>query len=218
MNKIKKKEVIIFSLVILAIFASLYFDIQIVKGVSVIRNNTLDDFFIGITFVSSGIIIFFVLTSLFLWKENKRRWILPLWTSLALSVIVGLLLKITVQRLRPYQLDILGIVSVLPVLQEVVHSTWNFSFPSFQAMLAFCAIPILAKEFPKLKYVWIAFAVLIAFSRIYFGVHFLSDVIAGGLIGYILGMIMVKTETECKFGEKISDKVFTGMKKMVKRR
>ena len=83
------------------------------------------------------------------------------------------------------------------------YLVWNFSFPSFQAMLAFCAVPILAKEFPRFKYVWIIFAGLVAFSRVYFGVHFLSDVIAGGIIGYLLGIIVVKLEKEKKFGEKI---------------
>ena len=74
-------------------------------------------------------------------------------------------------------------------------------------MLVFCAIPILDKEFPKLKYFWIAFAVLVAFSRIYFGLHFLSDVIAGGLIGYLIGIFIVNLEKEKKFGEKIYGKI-----------
>ena len=196
----KKRNFLIAVIVILAIIISFYFDSKIVEGVSLIRNNFLNDFFMGITFVSSEVIIFFFLTSLFLWREHKRRWILPLWLTLGLSVIFGFLLKIAVQRPRPFQT---GIVSILPVLEESNYLVWNFSFPSFQAMLAFCAVPILAKEFPKFKYVWIIFAGLVAFSRIYFGLHFLSDVIAGGIIGYLLGIIVVKLEKEKKFGEKI---------------
>jgi len=196
----KKRNFLIAVIVILAIIISFYFDSKIVEGVSLIRNNFLNDFFMGITFVSSEVIIFFFLTSLFLWREHKRRWILPLWLTLGLSVIFGFLLKIAVQRPRPFQT---GIVSILPVLEESNYLVWNFSFPSFQAMLAFCAVPILAKEFPKFKYVWIIFAGLVAFSRIYFGLHFLSDVIAGGIIGYLLGVFIVKLEKEKKFGERI---------------
>ena len=58
------------------------------------------------------------------------------------------------------------------------------------------------------KYVWIGFAVLIAFSRIYFGLHFLSDVIVGGLLGYVLGMIVVRLEKEYKWGKKVSEIIF----------
>ena len=75
-------------------------------------------------------------------------------------------------------------------------------------MLAFCAIPFLSKEFPKFKYFWIAFASLIAFSRVYFGVHFLSDVIAGGLIGYLIGWFVLKTEKENKSCEGVYRRIF----------
>lgn len=201
----KKKVIFIGILIALFIFISLYFDSEIVEGVSFIRNNFLNELFLGLIFISSSIIIFFFLTSLFLWKEHKRKWILPLWFTLVLSVVVSFLLKFSVQRTRPFQM---GIVSVLPVLEKASHLIWNFSFPSFHTMLAFCAIPILSKEFPKLKYIWICFASLVAFSRIYFGLHFLSDVIAGGLIGYLLGTIIVKSEKENKFFEKIYKKIF----------
>lgn len=194
----KKRAVFIFAFIILAIFVSLYFDSEIVKGVSLIRNNFLNDFFMGITFISSEIIVFSFLTLLFLWKKQKL--VLPLWVTLGLAVAVSFLLKVVVQRQRPFQLEI---VSVLPVLEKASHSIWNFSFPSFQTMLVFCAIPILSKQFSKLKYLWIAFAVLVGFSRIYFGLHFMSDVIAGAAIGYFLGVIIIKFEEKYKFGEKI---------------
>lgn len=201
----KKNSAFMLLLLSVAIIASFYFDSGIVNAVSLIRSDLLDEFFLGITFLSSEIIIFFILTSFFLWEENKRRWILPLWLTLFLSEIVSFLLKFSVQRLRPFQA---GIVSVLPVLEKSNHLIWNFSFPSSHAVIAFCAVPILSKEFPRLKYVWISLAVLIAFSRIYFGLHYLSDLIAGGLIGYIIGVFVVKFEEENKFGEKTYRKIF----------
>ena len=201
-----KRKWIVFSLFILVVvIISFYFDSEIVQGVSFLRNSTLNDFFLGLTFISSSIIIFFFLTSLFLWKEHKRKWILPLWFTLGISAVIGFILKIIIQRPRPFQL---GIVSVLPVLEKASHLTWNFAFPSFHAMLVFCSIPILSKQFPKFKYVWIIFASLVAFSRIYFGLHFMSDIIVGGFIGYLIGIMIVKLEKENKFGEKFYKKIF----------
>ncbi len=200
-----KREIALLAIVFTSILVALYFDASIVRIISLIRTNFLNSFFLGITFVSSEIIIFFLLTSLFLWSKNKRKWILPLWLTLFLSAVVAFLLKVMVQRPRPFQL---GIVSTLPTLMEKSFTTWNFSFPSFQAMLAFCAIPILIKEFPKLKYAWILFAVLVAFSRVYFGLHFLSDVIVGGLIGYLIGTIVIKYEKESRICENIYRSIF----------
>jgi undecaprenyl-diphosphatase len=202
----KKNNGILFIIIVIAfIFVSLYFDNVLIKDISLLRNGILDSFFLAITFVSSEIIIFFILTSLFLWNEKKRRWIFPLWMSLGISAVVAFILKVTIQRARPFQL---GLVSLIPSLQEASFSTWNFSFPSFQSMLPFCAIPILSEQFPKLKKFWIVFAVLVAFSRAYFGLHFISDIISGGLIGYLIGVIVVREEKENRFGQKIYDKIF----------
>ncbi len=203
----KKKELIIWLIVLSAILAGFYFDSAIVRGISLARNSLLDDFFLGITFVSSEIIVFFFLTSLFLLQggKSKKKWILPLWATLGLSAVVSFILKFSIKRQRPFQQDI---VPVLPILEKGSHFVWNFSFPSFQAMLAFCAVPILSKEFPKLKYVWAGFAVLVAFSRVYFGLHFMSDVIAGSAIGYLLGILVIKIEERKKIFEKIYEGVF----------
>src|SRR3989338_2777620 len=111
----KKRGMIITGIVLLLALISFYFDSKIIEQISLLRNDYLNDFFLGITFVSSEIIIFFLLTSLFLWKEHKRKWILPLWATLGLSAIVSFFLKIMVQRPRPFQL---GITSILPILEK----------------------------------------------------------------------------------------------------
>ena len=75
-------------------------------------------------------------------------------------------------------------------------------------MLVFCAVPLLSKEFPKFRYVWIFLACLVGFSRIYFGFHFLSDVIAGAVIGYLLGAFVIRKENENRLWENIYWKIY----------
>lgn len=199
-RKQRQKFALISVLVIFAILASLYFDSTIEKNVSLIRNNVLDAFFTGVNLVSAEIIIFILITTLFLWEEHKRKWILPLWVSFGISAIIGFILKITIQRQRPFQQ---GLISLLPGLSET-----GFAFPSSHALIAFCAIPILSEKYPKLKKVWIVIAVIIALSRVYLGFHFLSDVIAGAFIGYLIGFMVVKLEKEHKTGKKIYERIF----------
>lgn len=200
----KKRSALILVIAIILVFVSFIFDSTIVKGVSFLRNSLLDSFFLGITSIVSSIIIFFLITSLFLWKEHKRKWILPLWISLLLSSFVGFTLKLFIQRQRPFQQ---GIVETLIYLQKESYYIWDFSFPSGHAIFAFCAIPILIKEFPKLKYAWIVLASLIAFSRLYLGLHFLSDIIAGALIGYLIGAMIIQIEDKTKHFEKRYKKI-----------
>ena len=195
-NNIKNKNLAVLFIVLgFAVILSFVFDNLIVQNISKIRNVFLDEVFSGITFISSEIIIFFFLTSLFLWQEHKRKWILPLWLTLAASAIISFLLKVAVQRLRPFQQNL---VSIPEMLASKSFEVWNFSLPSFQAMLVFSALPILSKEFPKIKWAWIVFAFLVAFSRVYFGLHFLSDVILGGIIGYLIGVLAIKLENKKK--------------------
>ena len=203
-----KKRVILLLIVLLCFIGSLYFDSEIVRAVYSIQNYAFTELFLGVTFISSEIIIFFFLTSMFLWSERKRKWILPLWITLALSAIIGFLLKIAVQRPRPFET---GIISGLPLAIELLGrgiDIWNFSFPSFQAALAFSALPLLDKEFKKLKYAWLVIAVIISLSRVYFGVHYMSDVIFGAMMGYIvgLGVVKIKEAVYTKNGHKIKNK------------
>jgi len=210
MMKMKKKGVFIWVLIVFVVILSFYFDNILFRDVSFLRNDVLDKVFLVVTYLSSEIIIFAIVTALFLWKDKKRRWVLPLWLTLGISAVVGFLLKITIQRPRPFQL---GIVSLLPQLQKASYDIWNFSFPSNHSMLAFCVVPILSEQYPKLKKVWIAAAVLIAISRIYLGLHFFSDVIVGGAIGYLIGIMIVRLEKEEKIGKNTYEYIATELRK-----
>ena len=176
------------------------FDNDIVLLANSIKNSYLDGFFDWVTNIGSTIVIMVVMTSFFLWETRKREWIVPLWTSFLASGLVTLILKLLFMRTRPFEAMNLGVSLVFP--------GWNTSFPSWHAAAAFAGLAILDKEFPRFKWFWILFAGLVAFSRIYIGAHYLSDVFAGIIIGYGLGLAMFSIENKYRwlrnFGRKLA--------------
>lgn len=195
----------------LAVFIAVWivcfiFDPSISKFVVSLRSLVLNKFFLGVSFVDNEIILGILLGALmFFWKE-KREWIIPLWLSMILTAFVSFILKYSIQRQRPFAQ---GIVTLLPgIADKASYHTWDFSFPSFDTAFVFAVIPLVWKFFPKFRYIWIAFSILVGFSRIYFGVHFLSDVLAGGLIGYLTGKWVIYMETKSGNLRRISHKIF----------
>lgn len=184
---------------LIALPISFRFDLLAVSNASVIRNLWLTNFMLWVTYTSSTLAILFILTSLFMWHEHKRRWILPLWLSLALSTALSILLKLITMRPRPYQLDGFDTLMIF----VVTTAAWNSSMPSMHAAIAFSALPVLDKEFPYFKFFWLGFACLVAFSRIYFALHFLSDVLIGAALGYLVGMVCVKLEEKYNYSRLI---------------
>ncbi len=200
-----KREVfgVILAIVVVLTLIVLLYDVMLIKSISSLRNESVDYVLLSVTFASNTIIMFFFLTSLFLWKEHKRRWIFPLWATLVVSSVVSFLVKIAIQRPRPFQR---GLVSVLQIAFHFMRdnfNTWNFSFPSFQTLLVFSALPLLSREFKKFRYIWVIFACLVGFSRVYFGAHYLSDVLSGAVIGYLIGFLIVLIEEKRGYGKRV---------------
>ena len=203
----EKKRIIIFSLIIILAFVSFFYDTGIIRFIESKRTFSLDYIFLSFVFASNVFIIFFFLTSLFLWNENKRRWIFPLWFSGAMAFVISFILKVLIARPRPFEVSSISVLQIAFNFMKNNFNTWNFSFPSFEALLVFTAIPFINKGFKKFKWIWFIFACLIAFSRVYFGIHYLSDILAGGMIGYLLGILIVKVEEKQKIGSKLMKKI-----------
>ena len=189
-------------LIFLAFAFSLSFDISIVSSINSLRNYFMDYLFSWATYISSSVIILFVLTSLFLWEEHRRRWVFPLWLSLLSSLFLTFIIKSLYFRARPF---LFGLDTIDSIAIALINTS---SFPSAHAAVAFSALPLLNKKFPRMKLLWIIFAVFAGLSRVYFGFHYLSDVIAGALIGYFMGLFFVKLEEKNKYGTKLFDLSF----------
>ena len=101
--------------------------------------------------------------------------------SSALSVVLFSQLKRVTGRRRPCQIEPHCWATLLPPDQ--------FSFPSGHTMTAFAVAIPLSMFYPTLSIGLLFCALSIAMSRILLGMHFLSDVVAGALIGTGLGYL-----------------------------
>ena len=113
-------------------------------------------------------------------KRASRRWLPPAFSA-ALSVVLFKFLKRLTGRRRPCQIEPHCWATLLPPDQ--------FSFPSGHTMTAFAVAIPLALFYPTLMIGLFFCALSIAMSRILLGMHFLSDVVAGALIGTALGYL-----------------------------
>ena len=98
----------------------------------------------------------------------------------AIGVVLFMTLKKLVGRRRPCQIEPHCWATLLPPDQ--------FSFPSGHSITAFAVAVPLSYYFPTAAPVLLTLAVSVALSRIILGMHFLTDVIAGSLLGGGLGI------------------------------
>lgn len=185
-----KKTAYILGIVFLIV--SFFIDRYVLQGMVIVQNSILNSFLTWFSYLGSSIVVLVFVTSLFLWEEKKREYIPLLWISFFTAVLVAILFKLAIARARPFDL-----IKTIPLLGLI-----DYSFPSGHATVTFAVLPILDREFPKIKWFWIGFVLLVAFSRIYTLEHYLSDVIAGALIGYGIGFLFIKAEERFKWFKK----------------
>jgi membrane-associated phospholipid phosphatase len=116
-------------------------------------------------------------------KENplKARYALLLFGSVALSGLGADLIKVILARYRPELLFTQGLYGF-----DWFHLGHAYlSFPSGHSATAFSAMSVLALIWPRYTKLFFLFAALIALSRVILAAHYLSDVLAGSLLGYL---------------------------------
>jgi undecaprenyl-diphosphatase len=104
------------------------------------------------------------------------------FTSLALYKY----LKSRLVRERPY-ISLKGIVPGTQALDR-------YSFPSGHTLHAVGFTTLMTASFPELGWLCVPFAMLVAMSRVVLGLHYPTDVLAGGVIGAglaLLSMVLI---------------------------
>lgn len=158
-------------------------ELRFLDFLQTIHTPLLDRILAFITSLGNAGIIWIVLAVVLLILPKTRKTGIIVAAALLMDLILcNLILKNLVARVRPY--DVNTAIAIL------IKKSLDFSFPSGHTAASFAAMTALFLA--KMKKAWIAalvLAVLIAFSRLYFYVHYPTDVLGGAVVGILSGII-----------------------------
>ncbi len=158
-------------------------ELRFLDFLQTIHTPLLDKILAFITSLGNAGIIWIVLAVvLLILSKTRKAGIIVAAALLADLILCNLILKNLVARVRPY--DVNTAIAIL------IKKPLDFSFPSGHTAASFAAMTALFLA--KMKKAWIAaliLAVLIAFSRLYFYVHYPTDVLGGIVVGILSGVI-----------------------------
>jgi undecaprenyl-diphosphatase len=150
-----------------------------------IKGDFLDFLMPLITALGNGGIFFGLLAVFLLCRKKYRRAGIVLLGGLTFCLIFGnLLLKPLVARIRPYDL--------MEGIELLIKPLKDYSFPSGHTMASFACASVFwhyRDTFKKWSIVALVLAFCVAFSRLYLYVHFPTDVLCGGLLGWLFGWV-----------------------------
>lgn len=162
-----------------------------------VRNDFLTLFFVVITSLGNAGMLWILITlGLLIPKKTRKVGILCAVSLLFSFLIDNILLKNLVARTRPYE--------VIEGLTYLVKKPVDYSFPSGHTGTSFAAAVVLFLSYPKKYSFWfLVLAFLIGFSRLYVGVHYPTDVLAGALIGTVIAVCVYIVGTKAQ-GKKMA--------------
>jgi len=134
--------------------------------------------------VARGGIIWAVIGAIIAWRRARWYDFATLAVAMLLATILAdHILKPLVHRTRPFK--------AIPAVAVIGGRPHDPSFPSGHAANAFAAARVLSMTEPRVRALWWTLAVAIAYSRVYLGVHYPLDVLAGAVIGTLCGVAAI---------------------------
>lgn len=156
-------------------------DWTVLHGIqSVLKCAVLDFILPKITMLGDGGTIWIISAFAMIFTKKYRRFGIVLLAGLAFGLLTGTVIKDIVARPRPYTMD--------ANIHPAIAFPRGTSFPSGHTLSSTIAATIITKTNKKFAFAAIPLAALIAFSRLYLRVHFLSDVVIAICLGVIIGL------------------------------
>jgi len=179
-------------------------DTRVNNLLTLFRGADLTQFFLWITLLGKWQIVlgFIVAVAGILWMWHKRLYIIPFFITIFGAEVFTAMGKIAFHRSRP---------------ELAIYAEHSFSFPSGHATIAVAFYGFLTyifiRNFTKWKtrvnifFAGLIIILLIGFSRLYLGVHYMSDVWGGYLVG-ALWLIIGISISEWAYSRKGKDVAF----------
>lgn len=115
-------------------------------------------------------------------KKGRIAAILLLFLITLSDQLTSSVIKPLVGRVRP--------CFALANARLIIHQSHSNSFPSSHAANMFAAAALFSVYYSRYKWIFIFLAVLVAYSRIYVGVHYPIDVLVGAILGILCTIII----------------------------
>jgi undecaprenyl-diphosphatase len=159
-----------------------------------VRNPLLNSIMIFVTSLGNGGMIWIVATLLLMIpKKTRKVGIMSAVALLGSLIINNNIIKNIVQRPRPFV--------KFTDLQIIIPTPSEYSFPSGHTASSFAAASVFYRHLPKqLGIPSVVLAGIIGFSRLYVGVHWATDVLAGWCVG--AAVLMAAVYLIERFGKK----------------
>lgn len=93
-------------------------------------------------------------------------------------------IKARTSRQRPYRVD--------PQILAHARPLDHYSFPSGHTLQAVSFTTVACHYHPELAWVLVSFTVLVGISRPVLGLHYPSDVVVGGLLGWVIARAVIE--------------------------
>lgn len=129
--------------------------------------------------------VIWLIVIVYFWSKNEKKLALLLAVSIAAGAIFTYPLKFLIDRARPYE--------TIESARLLTPAEFDPSFPSGHAEMSFLAATVVSRFHPEYAKYLYSFSFIVVLSRVYVGVHFPGDVVAGVIIGMMIGrgMLMV---------------------------
>lgn len=158
-------------------------DLQILHFIHGFSSPALDSFMKAVTYFGEYKIMFALVAVLSIYKGTRHFGIQACIAQFFQAALGPVLLKLLVQRPRPFLVD--------PTIELIVKGPKSYSFPSGHSCTIFAfAFTLFFSDVDK-KWKLLAFAIglLVAISRIYLQVHYPTDVLTGFFVGALAGVL-----------------------------
>ncbi len=160
----------------------LQWDSALLHWIGTWQNPACDAILSVLTTLGNSGMIWILAAIILLCTKRYRKAGLALSLALILCLVSGnILLKNLFARTRPFLAD--------NTIELLIPPPSGYSFPSGHTYSSFAAAFVLSKTDHRFSLPAFALAGLIGFSRIYFQVHYPTDVLAGLLLGLGIGWI-----------------------------